>query len=125
MPSSAPRPNPNWGLRRLYFQLVLSPSHPTTHPDKFKFDLKQHDSQGQSCLFGFIGPITAFGSILRPTVPEHDPNKFFSPGWYNQFSSYSFSTLDFNLQFQLQISTSYFDFKFQQHIQISTSRYQL
>ena len=71
LPSSAPSPNPNWGLRWLYFQLIL----PATHPDKFKFGLRQGDSQKQSCLFSWIGPIHAFRSILSPAITELGPNK--------------------------------------------------
>ena len=41
-------------LRWLYFQMSLPPTHPVshpprpTHPDKFKFCIKQHISQKQS-----------------------------------------------------------------------------
>ena len=43
------------------------PKPKSTHPDKFKFGIEQHNSPKQSCLPSLVGPINAYGSILSST----------------------------------------------------------
>ena len=51
----SPKPQPQLGAEVVIFLVdptTQPASHPTTHPDKFKLDLKQRDSKKQSSLFG-------------------------------------------------------------------------
>ena len=71
----SPSPSPSLRLRWLYFQLSLPPTQPPTHPDKFRFGIGQHNSQKQSCLSIWVGPINAFGSILSPIIADLDQHQ--------------------------------------------------
>ena len=67
-------PSPSLRLRWLYLQLSIPPTQPPTHPDKFKFGIWQHNSQKQSFLPIWVGPINAFGSILSPIIADFSHN---------------------------------------------------
>ena len=65
------KPKLKLAAERAIFSIVTTThpaTHPATHRDKFKFDIKQQNSQKQRCLPSWVGPINAFGSILSPII---------------------------------------------------------
>ena len=45
---SQPKPKPKLEAEMAIFSIVTI-THPATHPDKFKFGIRKHNSQKQSC----------------------------------------------------------------------------
>ena len=73
LPSSVKAQAQAWGWNG-YISIVTT-TNPPTHPDKFKFGIGQHNSQKQSCLPIWVGPINAFGSILSPIIADLDQHQ--------------------------------------------------